>query len=240
MIKKTIDIAAVFVFIGLFCVNASYAQAPHGDKASDQEWASFKGRAVTVINVPSYTYIELEQKSGPIWIAAPAMEVEVGDKVWASSGIEMRDHKSRALDRVFPVIHFVGRGETERGKSKGASKKESEEFKATTSPLKGRIAKAKGGYTLEELFNKKEELGGEKVVVRGMLVKASGKIMGKKWFHLQDGTGSKGPLDLVLTSDQEAKAGDTVLVTGVLGLDKDFGQGYKYDIIIEDAKIKIE
>ena len=91
-----------------------------------------------------------------------------------------------------------------------------------------------------KLFDKKKKRGGKKVVIRGKVVKASGRIMGKRWFHLQDGTGSKGVLDLVLTSDNDADAGDIVLVTGVLGLGKDFGQGYKYDVIIEDAKIKVE
>ena len=115
-----------------------------------------------------------------------------------------------------------------------------EKSKTSASPVKGSIVKAKGGYTLEEIFGKKRKLGGKKVVIRGKLVKASGKIMGKRWFHLQDGSGAEGVLDLVLTSDDDANAGDIVLVTGVLELGKDFGRGYKYEVIIENAKIKVE
>ena len=243
MVRKVIDIAAISLFICFCCVGISYAQAPHGEKTNDRELASYKGKAVSVLNVPSYTYVELEENGERIWIAAPTMGVDVGDKVWASKGIEMREFYSKVLDRTFPVIYFVGRAEAEGKSSQGVDGKTSQGIdkpKTSASPVKGSVAKAKGGYTLEELFDKKEKLGGKKVVVRGMVVKASGKIMGKRWFHLQDGTGSKGVLDLVLTSDNDADAGDIVLVTGVLGLGKDFGQGYKYDVIIEDAKIKVE
>jgi hypothetical protein len=37
-----------------------------------------------------------------------------------------------------------------------------------------------------------------------------------------------------------SKEGDTVLARGVLVTNKDFGYGYKYDLIIEDANVTIE
>ncbi|MDT8317803.1 MAG: DNA-binding protein [bacterium] len=246
MIRKVINISAVFAFACFLCVDVSYAQAPHGIGTDDRGLAPHKGKALSVINVPSYTYIELEKKDGLIWIAAPTIEAKAGDRIWASMGIEMRDFYSKALNRTFPVIYFVGRAEAEGKGSKKIIKpeehpeKEIEKPNISVAPEKGSIVRAEDGYTLEELFKKKERLGGKKVVLRGKVVKASGKIMGKRWFHLQDGTGSKGSLDLVLTSNNDANAGDIVLVEGVLGLNKNFGQGYKYDVIIEDAKITVE
>lgn len=247
MTRKVVDIAAIIMFVSFFFLGSSYGQAPHEAKSDDREMAPHKGRAATVLNVKAYTYIEIEGKKGSTWIAGPTMEVEVGDKVWASQGIEMRDFYSKALDRTFPVIHFVGRAEAEGKDTKkitktaGPIKKEADKPKTGVTPKKGSIAKAKGGYTLEEIFDKKKSLGGKKVVVRGKVVKAAaGKIMGKRWFHLQDGTGSKAALDLVFTSSGDANVGDTVLLTGILGLGKDFGQGYKYDVILEGAKIMVE
>ena len=150
----------------------------------------------------------------------------------------MRHHYSDSLKRTFPVIHFVSFAEAGSDKPKKTTKKDVERAKTVTPPVKGSIVKAKGGYTLEEIFDRKEELGGKKVAVRGMVVKASARIMGKRWFHLQDGTGTGGNLDLVVTSNNNAEAGDIVLVTGILGVDKDFGQGYKYDVILDDAEMK--
>jgi hypothetical protein len=64
--------------------------------------------------------------------------------------------------------------------------------------------------------------------------------MGKNWIHLRDGTGSEGSNDLTVTTDGSAKIGDTVLVRGALVADKDFGHGYKYPVLIEDAQITVE
>jgi len=103
----------------------------------------------------------------------------------------------------------------------------------------GSITKAEGGQTVEELFTKKAELGGKKVSVHGKVVKYNAGIMGSNWIHLQDGTGSssEGTNDITITTQAEANVGDVVLVSGMLTLDKDFGAGYKYDVIIEDAAV---
>ena len=77
-------------------------------------------------------------------------------------------------------------------------------------------------------------------MVRAKVVKFSPNIMGKNWIHLQDGTGTKGTDDLTVTTATSVKVGDTILVSGVVVINRDFGYGYKYDVIIEDAKVTIE
>ena len=76
--------------------------------------------------------------------------------------------------------------------------------------------------------------------MRGKVVKFSANIMGKNWVHLQDGTGESGINDLTVTTSAVVNKGDTVLVSGVLVIDKDFGYGYSYDVIIEDAEVSVE
>jgi len=78
------------------------------------------------------------------------------------------------------------------------------------------------------------------VVVRGQVVKANNAIMGRNWFHLQDGSGKAddGTNDLTITTEDVVTVGDIVTVSGTLTVDKDFGAGYAYDAIIENATIK--
>ena len=76
--------------------------------------------------------------------------------------------------------------------------------------------------------------------MRGKVVKFTPEIMGKNWIHLQDGTGAAGTSDLTVTTSASAKTGDTVTVKGILVVDKDFGYGYAYDVIIEDAEVTVE
>ena len=44
--------------------------------------------------------------------------------------------------------------------------------------------------------------------------------------------------DLVVTTMADPKLDSIVVVEGTLHANKDFGAGYKYKVIIEDAKIK--
>lgn len=104
-----------------------------------------------------------------------------------------------------------------------------------------KIEKATGanGYTVAEIFAQAETLNNNKVRVRGKVVKVSPNIMGRNWIHIQDGTGD--PLhnthDLVVTSQEPATVDEIALFEGILTAKKDFGFGYKYDVIIEQATL---
>ena len=103
------------------------------------------------------------------------------------------------------------------------------------------IAKAPGGQTVADVFAKKDELAGKQITVRGKVVKARANIMGKNWIHVRDGSGTDNANDLtVTTTETPPTVGATVVVTGVLSRNKDLGLGYKYDVLIEDAKVKTE
>ena len=77
------------------------------------------------------------------------------------------------------------------------------------------------------------------MTIRGKVVKYNGGIMGKNWLHLRDGSGKAeaNDNDLTVTSQDTAAVGDVVVVKGVVRVDKDFGAGYAYPVIVEDAKI---
>lgn len=104
------------------------------------------------------------------------------------------------------------------------------------------IEKASGenSFTVGECFAQAAALDETTVRVRGKVVKISRMIMGKNWLHIQDGTGN--PLhnhhDLVVTTLDDPGEGSVVTVEGVLKADRDFGAGYRYDVIIEDAGIE--
>jgi hypothetical protein len=109
-----------------------------------------------------------------------------------------------------------------------------------SSDIKVDKAEGENAYTIAELYTKKGDLNDKKVKVRGKVVKVSMMIMGKNWLHLQDGTGDAATSthDLVVTTAGEAKKDAVVVVEGTMHADKDFGSGYRYDVIIEDAEVK--
>ncbi|MGB7904404.1 MAG: hypothetical protein WCF43_06915 [Steroidobacteraceae bacterium] len=112
----------------------------------------------------------------------------------------------------------------------------------TTGPVDvSGIVKAEGGKTIAEVFAEKDQLAGKPVVFRGKVVKSNPGILGKNWIHVRDGSGAEGSNDITVTTvSAQPNVGDTVLVAGAVVLNKDYGMGYQYDVIIEDADVKIE
>jgi len=104
------------------------------------------------------------------------------------------------------------------------------------------VNKATGpnSYSVAECFEQAKELNSKTIRVRGKVMKVSRMIMGKNWVHIQDGTGN--PLnnqhDLVVTTEEDPADGTVVTAEGVLSANRDFGAGYKYEVIIENARVE--
>jgi len=206
------------------------------------------GTVVETMNSGGYTYVQVDTGSEKIWAAAPEFKVKVGDPVVVPEGMPMANYHSKTLDRDFDMIYFVDSVMVGGEQAAAAESAMPEGHPALTVEAGGEgssvdlsgIEKAAGGKTVAEVFAGKGELAGKEVTVRGKVVKFSPEIMGKNWIHLQDGTGNDGSNDLTVTTSAMAKVGDTVVVDGVVTADKDFGYGYKYDVIVEDAKVTVE
>ena len=209
-----------------------------------------KGKVVQVINSGGYTYLQLKKKSGEkIWVAIPDAKIEVGSQVTLNPGMVMYNFESKTLKRTFDQIVFTDMPappKEGKGKDKKVSGKSPGSSGGSVSPnMKVSVKKAGGpnGYIIADLFKNKAKLNKKKVSVRGKVVKVSTNIMGKNWVHLRDGSGdhAKGNFDLVVTSAFAVPAeGEVVLVNGTLYKDKDFGGGYRYEVVVEDAEFTVE
>jgi predicted small lipoprotein YifL len=104
------------------------------------------------------------------------------------------------------------------------------------------VAQAEGGKTVAEIYAEKDALATQKVTFRGKVVKVNAGVMNMDWLHVRDGSGSEGTNDLTVTTNVKPTpaVGDTVLVTGTVTTNKDFGMGYQYPVIVEQADVKVE
>lgn len=93
--------------------------------------------------------------------------------------------------------------------------------------------------TIADIYKNRAELAGKQVRVSGEVVKVNNRIMKRNFLHLQDGTGDAGDgsNDLTVTSQDTAKIGDRVTAVGKVTLDLDFGAGYHYPLLMEEASI---
>jgi hypothetical protein len=185
-----------------------------------------------------YTYAKLEKDGKSVWVAYSALETRVGDKLAFQGCTEMNGFSSKTLNKTFDTIYFCGAPLIKGAKGKAGNTK----AKASTPGGKISVAKADApnAHTVAELFAKRNSLNGKEVTVQAQVVKVATGIMNKNWLHLQDGTGSakQKTNDLVVTTTATAQEGDIVTVSGKVTKDKDFGSGYKYQVIIENAVVK--
>lgn len=91
--------------------------------------------------------------------------------------------------------------------------------------------------TVAAISKNKATLAGKTVRAEGKVVKVNNGIMDRNFVHVQDGTGEAGSNNLVVTSKQTAKVGDQVVISGTVVVNRDFGSGYSYPLLIEEATI---
>ncbi len=207
------------------------------------------GVVLEVKDVPDFTYLRLKTDDGEVWAAVMSASVKVGATVQLQNPVVMKNFTSKAMNKTFPMIVFGSLLGERKTMSNGMSKPEaaanphaggSPASSKTAELGKGeRITKASGAnaYTVAEINTKTATLKDKTVVVRGKVVKYNGGIMDKNWIHLRDGSGSAkdGSDDILVTTSNPAQAGDVITVKGVVHTDKNFGSGYSYKVLIEDA-----
>lgn len=247
--KKNVIVAlSLLLAFTVGCKNeVAKTQAPAAPQAVETEPATgavLSGKVVETMDASGYTYVLIDNGTEKVWAAGPKTMVKAGDEVSIPEGSPMANFESKALNRTFEQILFasaimVAGADNAAAAQVPADHPKTAAVTATTVDVKG-ITKAKGGKSVAEVFAERKALNGKNVVLRGKVVKAMSGIMGKNWLHVKDGTGVSGSDDLVVTTSATAKMGDKVLVSGKVAADKDFGSGYRYDVIIEDAEITIE
>ncbi len=189
------------------------------------------------IQTNNYTYLLVKEKGKEQWLAVPKMEAELGQTYYYTGGMEMSNFISKELNREFESVMFLGNvslspvpEETQNTLSPSHSPMVKKDPKKKLD-----IDQSEGGLSLAELFANKEKYEGKTITVKGQVTRFNAQIMDKNWIHIQDGTEYNGLFDLTATSTANVKVGDIISLEGKITLNKDFGYGYKYDIILEEA-----
>jgi hypothetical protein len=190
------------------------------------------------MDASTYTYLLVNQNGAELWIAVPQMEVAVGEVIYYKGGMEMIDFESKTLNRKFDKLLMVQEIKKE---PKGEEMMSATHSQLSSLPKEDvNIEPVRNGKTIEQIYSEKSSLNGKMVTVKGKVTKYNPDIMDRNWIHIQDGTGSDGTHDLLVTSNSSVNMGDIIVVKGKLALDKDYGSGYKYAVVLEEGEITAE
>lgn len=190
-----------------------------------------------VLEVSSYTYALVDDYGDKLWVAAPKQEVVVGETYYFKGAMEMKNFTSEELDKTFDSVLFIQELRTE------PYLLEAEEVqmppgskKSISDKMDLKMDVAEGGISVAELYQNKDEYSGKMVKLRGKVTKFNAGIMGRNWVHIQDGSEYEGQYDITLTTEDVFEVGTVVEIEGAVALNKDFGFGYKYDVLLENGK----
>ncbi len=222
------------------CDSRERVKAPeHNPEATPPQKAMANAHTILVkevIQANTYTYLLASEGSQEYWIATAKQPFETGMTLHYDQGLEMKDFTSKEVDRTFDSIWFVSQL---RGISSAAANAAS--GTPAIQPVTDiSIEKVAGSVSIQELYTNMAKYEGEVVTVHGQVTKFNAGIMGRNWVHLQDGTKAGDAFDVTITTQASVSKDDVVVFSGKVVLDKDFGAGYKYELILEEAELSAE
>lgn len=188
------------------------------------------------IDANDYTYIKVNENGKIYWMAITKMPVKKGETYYYDGGMVMKNFKSKTLNKTFETIIFLDKIRTTI-----ESQTKNVESPHTNSPEKrdkvkiAKIEQPVGGTSLEQLLANKKSFSGKTILIKGKVLKVNNAIMDRNWVHIADGTGFKNTIDLGITTLDTVKVGDVVTFKGTIALNKDFGYGYIYPVLMEKA-----
>jgi hypothetical protein len=252
--KKGMRVLVMLILVVVFssCVKNKNGQMNQVQTAADGK--SFE--VAEVIQGNTYSYIKAKENNGEFWMAISKQEVQPGEVYFYSEGLPMQNFHSKEVDRTFDEIYFVseisktpiqkgamgGMGSGAMGGmgSMGGKSNAPAHQGKVGSEQNSAIAmeKSAGEITIAQVFANRENYSGKEIVIKGVVVKVNKEVMGKNWIHIQDGTNDNGNFDLTVTSSDMAEVDNVITVRGKITLNKDFGYGYSYEVIMEEAKIE--
>ncbi len=186
----------------------------------------------------NYTYINVNEDGKEYWMAIPNSDVKIGETYYYDGGLLMKNFESEHLNKTFEKIIFseeIRQTEEPVKKEIKSSYEHSNNVGSTITEVK--IEQPKGGTALASIFSNKKSFSGKNVTVKGKVVKVNNGILEKNWVHIVDGTQFETKKSLTVTTNELIKVGDTVTFKGSITLDKDFGYGYVYDILLEEGEL---
>jgi len=194
-----------------------------------------------VLPAAKYVYLNVSEGDSKFWIATRKKDIKKGETYFYRGGLLKTNFESKEYNKVFDTIYLISNlvsqdhskhtGDLNTTVQKSDPIAQKEDIPTHTN----KIVAHKGNLKIAELIKDPKKYEGHTIQLSGTCVKVNPNIMDRNWIHLQDG--SKDDYDLIITSSSFAPEGSSITIRGTVVLNKDFGAGYKYDLILENGTL---
>lgn len=235
----------IFLMVMLLCIGScrqkedstqSTTTPAQNTMGSTQTSTVSTGVVDEVLQATAYTYLHVNQGDESFWMAITKRQIQPGTTISFTNALEMNNFTSKDLSRTFDTIYFVDQISVHSDASMMTQSDTSpHRMKPILEKQEISVDPIQEGVTLAELYSNPANYADQTIIVRGQVTRANRAILDRNWFHVQDGTGDQEHFDLTITTQDDAQFGETVTFEGKITLDKDFGAGYQYDVIMEEA-----
>jgi len=239
--KLIISVLSVVILIGFTSCNQNGKQT--GKKSVTEvrvikKHFTNQGVIQKFLQTSDYTYVLVKANADTNWLAITKIPVKTGQTLYYNKGLEMKNFHSKELNRTFAVVSLVQEASTNPTSNVQTGNQPAQQsIKPKTNRENINIKPVSGGISIAELYAGKAKYSGKIVKIRGKVTVSNANIMEKNWAHIQDGTSNDGHFDLTVTTQNKIRLGDVVTFEGKITINKDFGAGYFYPVIMEDAKV---
>ncbi|MEW6193904.1 MAG: GW dipeptide domain-containing protein [Bacteroidota bacterium] len=219
----------IFILVSILVVSCSNKEEPKKEIPINKN--QHKVTVQEVIQVTQYTYLRVTEGEKEYWMASPKANFEVGEVLLYDKAMEMKNFESKELNKTFDLILFIDSASIKLGEGTMNQPQKPIIEKENIS-----IQPVSDGITIAQLYSKADFYSGKIVKVKGKVTKFNSGIMKRNWVHIQDGTSAGENFDLTITTNDFVETGKTIIFEGKISLNKDFGYGYSYKVMMEDAK----
>lgn len=211
--------------------------SPSGQKSAEPASEVLQGKILEILEGGRYAYLRIaKQKGNSEWVVTRRASFTQGKTYRYASGIVKTGYYSTELQRTFDEIRLVAHiapvnaQNSEAGQNSSPTATQAEPPQAPQKPIA-----AENSVALKDIVAQPDQYAGEVIRVTGKVMKVNPNIMNRNWIHIQDGTAND--YDFVLTAQKSVPVGHTATFEGVLNVNRDFGAGYQYAIILEHAEL---
>ncbi len=247
------------IILGFIAFLASCSDNKQTVNAASLDPNIHKVIALESLNTSKYTYVKVSENGVEKWIACPLANIVIGTEYYYGNEMPMANFESKELGKVFPMVYFVEGISTEppvkiengggnqnpqpMGQNPApavapAAQPHTGSAGVVSEKLAVDVKPEKGAITIAELNTNRKKYAGKTVTISGKVTKFNPEVMDRNWVHIQDGTEANGKFDMTITTLENVAIGDMVTFTGKVVVDKDFGAGYVYEVLVEEAKLK--
>lgn len=184
-----------------------------------------------ILPTSKYSYLNVTEGDDQFWVATRKKDVKVGETYSFTNGLLKTNFESKEYNRLFDKVYLVNTLVVVSSEDHSTHEEHANEEVIAISDTP--LIERDGSMKISELLKDPKKYEGQTVQISGKCVKINLNIMKRNWIHIQDGT--RNDYDLIITSDTFVPEGDIITIRAVVVLNKDFGAGYRYEVILENG-----